>query len=296
MATQVKHNAASGAAIDRFFGEAGFLGVDFTSAPELVDRARFSDCANMWRDYESGAGFAVETFPGFRRLYDFGARIYGIFHFFTPSDPLHREYAVVHAGNALYLVFDEAEQPQKLYADMAAHDSVGFVTGDALWILDGTNYVKLFYEKESGAFVAKAVWNTYIPLTFRNGAPYEQRNALSDCFKEGFDILEPSQYSLETDGLLYEVTDPDALLCEVMKIQDKREEITIPSSVVLGGQTYTVTGVGARAFQNDNSVRRVTVQKGVESIGDFAFNTCLSLEEVFLPSTIKKIGWGAFAY
>ena len=292
----MKNNLSKNATADRFFGENGFLGIDFTNAPELVASSRFSDGANIWRDYESGAGFAVETFPGFRRVRNFGDRIYGIFHFFTPSDPLHRDIAAVHAGTSLYLFWDEDAMPKKVYDGLACHESVGFVTADALWILDGTNYVTLFYDQTKRDFAAFAVENTYIPMTFRNGAPYEQRNALSDSFKEGYDILDPFQFSLETEGLLYEITDPEALLCEVMRIKEPKAEITIPSTVVLGGQTYTVVGVGARAFQNDNTVRRVTVQRGVQSIGDFAFNTCLSLEEVFLPSTVSKIGWGAFAY
>ena len=296
MSNQVRYGATSGAAMDRFFGQNGFLGVDFTSAPELVDPARFSDGANIWRDYDSGGGAMVETFPGCRRICRLPGAVFGIHHFFTPSEPSHTEYAVIHAGDALYMLSSGEDVPRLLFSGMAAHESVGFVTADALWLLDGQHYVKVFYDREAAAFKAQDVKDMYVPMTFRNGAPYEQRNALSDYFKEGWDILDPSLYSLETEGLLYEVTDPDALVCEVVKITEKKEEITIPATVRMGGQTYTVTAVGARAFQNDNTVRRVTVEKGVQRIGDFAFNTCLSLPEVFLPSPVKEIAQGAFAY
>ena len=44
----------------------GFVGVDFTNDPAYVARNRLAHCVNMWRDYDSENGAAIETFPGFR--------------------------------------------------------------------------------------------------------------------------------------------------------------------------------------------------------------------------------------
>ena len=43
-----------------------------------------------------------------------------------------------------------------------------------------------------------------------------------------------------------------------------------------------------------NSIKKVVVNKGVTSIGDYAFSKCESLESVSLPAGLKTIGKKAF--
>ena len=43
-----------------------FRGVDFTSGRSECDPSRFNYLLNMWRDYHSEQGAAVETAPGYR--------------------------------------------------------------------------------------------------------------------------------------------------------------------------------------------------------------------------------------
>ena len=57
----------------------------------------------------------------------------------------------------------------------------------------------------------------------------------------------------------------------VSSLSDYAGDIVIPSSVTYGGITYSVT-----------------------SIGRFAFNTCLDLNSVSIPSSVHTIGYGAF--
>lgn len=47
-----------------------FRGVDFSSDHTEVSDQRFAYLVNMWRDYKSGEGGAVETIPGYRRVYE----------------------------------------------------------------------------------------------------------------------------------------------------------------------------------------------------------------------------------
>ena len=61
----------------RFFQ--GFRGVDFSSDHTEVIDQRFAYLVNMWRDYKSGEGGAVETIPGFRFIRQFGSQIYGYY-------------------------------------------------------------------------------------------------------------------------------------------------------------------------------------------------------------------------
>ena len=59
----------------------GFAGVDMSSDPSQISENRLCYVQNMYRDYECGQGLAVETIPGFRRICDFGEKIYGIFRY-----------------------------------------------------------------------------------------------------------------------------------------------------------------------------------------------------------------------
>ena len=71
-------------AYNRFLGQNGFRGVDFTSHPSLVHPDRLADALNVWKDYRSGQGSAIETFPGFRQIFNDPieeGEIYGIFRF-----------------------------------------------------------------------------------------------------------------------------------------------------------------------------------------------------------------------
>ena len=56
-----------------------FRGVDFSSDHTEVADNRFAYLVNMYRDYDSGEGGAVETIPGFRRVRESdGSLIYGL--------------------------------------------------------------------------------------------------------------------------------------------------------------------------------------------------------------------------
>lgn len=82
----------------RYYGD--FRGVDFSSDHTQVHDQRLAYCVNMYRDYQSGQGQALETVPGFRRRVEIpdGAEIFGIHHF-KKGDA---EHVLIHAGDRLY--------------------------------------------------------------------------------------------------------------------------------------------------------------------------------------------------
>ena len=45
----------------RRIGDNGFLGADFSTAPIFASDRRFRDLKNVWKDYKSGSGVAIET-------------------------------------------------------------------------------------------------------------------------------------------------------------------------------------------------------------------------------------------
>lgn len=121
----------------RYLGN--FRGVDFSSDPSEVHDSRFSECVNMYKDYRSGQGQAIETIPGFREIVsELEGEIYGIHPF--------EGMIFVHAGTGLYCINKEYEviQFQKGFniCKMNERKSTSFIFNNSLYILDGENYVK----------------------------------------------------------------------------------------------------------------------------------------------------------
>ena len=83
---------------NRYFGD--FRGVDFSSDHTQVNEARLAYLVNMYRDYQSGQGKALETIPGFRRRVNLPGNdpIYGI----HSIDDGGTENVLIHAGKRLY--------------------------------------------------------------------------------------------------------------------------------------------------------------------------------------------------
>ncbi len=66
-------------------------------------------------------------------------------------------------------------------------------------------------------------------------------------------------------------------------------DVVVPGTVEYDGITYTVKGVGKRAFEGCGDLRKVTISEGIYKIGAYAFIGCGNLERVILPSTLEEI-------
>lgn len=170
-----------------------FIGVDLSSDARSVARNRLAYAVNMWRDYESEQGEAIETFPGFRRLVRGLGVVHGLFAYRAKSGD---EYLVVHAGTRLYCFESEsvaAKDDEKLTEDAALDkveledgDSQGFIFNNNLYILDGKHFVVVssVTDKDGATSVTASDVNAYVPTTYYDGKPLEQRNMLVDEAKE----------------------------------------------------------------------------------------------------------------
>ena len=78
----------------RFFNS--FRGVDFSSDHTEVIDQRFAYLVNMWRDYKSGEGGAVETIPGYRRVYEGQTKIFGLYEY--------KDYLIAHVNTELRII------------------------------------------------------------------------------------------------------------------------------------------------------------------------------------------------
>ena len=107
---------------------------------------------------------------------------------------------------------------------------------------------------------------------------------------------------------------------EVAKVKNSPSatgEITIESSVTIGGDNLTVWGIEHNAFENNTSITKVTIPSSVEYIGysafygctklvtvdnkanitqieNYVFSGCNKLENCNIPSGVENIGQSAF--
>ena len=172
-------------------------GVERSGSGTDISTYRFAYAENMYRDYEGDSPGAVESVPGFRRLYSFGSRINGIY--------LHKssatgDHAVVQAGRSLYrFKISEMDALNALtpIATLASDKSSSFSFGDYLYVIDGSKIIRI-----DGAGAVKEIGTdlAYVPTTYFNSEPYEQRNLLTDAFIEKHRIEDPVRYAYSTPG------------------------------------------------------------------------------------------------
>ena len=89
-------------AYNAYYGD--FRGVDFSSDHTQVDKQRLAYAVNMYKDYQSGQGRALETIPGFRRRVELpdAPTIYGIHTIKVREGEGNTTRVLIHAGNKLY--------------------------------------------------------------------------------------------------------------------------------------------------------------------------------------------------
>ena len=88
---------------------------------------------------------------------------------------------------------------------------------------------------------------------------------------------------------------------EIARPSDTSEEggykdvINLPASVSYGGKTYTVVGIGERAFQYAEIVSMLTTPDSYRYIGPWAFHSAEGIA-IRLGANVDSLGVGAFAY
>lgn len=165
----------------RSYGD--FRGVDLSSDPSEVAVNRAADLLNMYRDYDSEHGAAIETIPGYRCLFNLQGEVHGIWGYSSSQDESMREYAVVHAGTGLYtFALDERDNGDeacvKQHEGLADARSSAFVQNNNFYICDGEE----IYVMKSDFSVKTLREEAYVPITYLSGGAYEQRNMLTNAF------------------------------------------------------------------------------------------------------------------
>ena len=274
-----------------------FGGLDTAHPPSGVAPNRFTKLENLWRDYAGGEGSLIETFPGYRCLAALTGAVHGIFRLLAGGVA----YLVIHAGRrALTVPFSETDghtvgTPTEVSGSagvLADAPSVAFTFGECLYLMDGTGYYVIRHTEEG--FSLSDVQNGYIPITYSDGEPYEQRNLLSDYADVQYRVRSLGAFSHGTPELRYRVTSDTDATCEVSGLADGYEgAVYVPSTVGIGGRAFRVTAIGKNAFAF-RAVTHLYVSEGVETLGNYACFGGGEMTEVVLPDSLTQIGLYAF--
>lgn len=263
----------------RYLGD--FRGVDFSSSPAMVAQNRFSYLKNMWKDYESEQGQAIETMPGYRIVLSSLAgkgKIYSMHEY--------RDCVMVKCGKALYcckfgtngMTIEPSGSP--VAQNLNDGPITGFVFNNDFWFLDGKGYYRYTYGKSA---CSTATESAYIPTTYIDGEEYEQRNILTNRFREkafvGGKALESVDMSNGSSELLYSYTETNA---RVIGTSGDTDILVVPDTVTVGGKEYRVTEISASALRG-KTFRFLSLPSGI-SVGKNAVSVCRALEVlIFRP-------------
>lgn len=276
---------------------------------------KFSYTENMYVDHEAGDGI-IESIPGFRKLFSFGEKINGIH---MQKLGTGAEFTLIHAGTKLYRYesasYDSLEGLQAI-AELADTRSRSYVYGRRLYIMDGK---KLLEIDEDGGVVTVEEGSTdacYVPTTYKDKLRHEERNLLTNKFKEEISVASSSDVSFGSPELIYSITDAVKMECAVVGIGEREVgPVHVPSHTVIGGKEYTVTEISASALRSNTTVTelitsfglkkigkyalwgatnltRVVISPTVTTVGEYAFNDCASLNYLFLGMGVSMLGAG----
>lgn len=117
---------------NRYYGD--FRGVDFSSDHTQVHEQRFAYAVNMYKDYQSAQGQAIETIAGFRRrvVLPEESEVYGI-HRFQVKDGNGNSIPkiLIHAGKKLYAWSNYPRSVNVLMSETVTLPAESAVTGTA---------------------------------------------------------------------------------------------------------------------------------------------------------------------
>ena len=195
-----------------------------------------------------------------------------IFVYSTKSKLIHLEFPnyTIGSGNVFTFTFRSIAGPS-LFSD-------GWIV-DMEYInkLDGRAYVKRVL-KQANTFST----NTPLPdISDDSGEGTIDKDRIAVENSDGVTIY----YNFINDKNELEVTSGDI---------SYEGEVIIPEEVTYNNNSFKVTSIGEKAFQDCSRLTSLTISKSVKSIGDMAFIRCRSLTSVIIPNSVTRIGEKAF--
>ena len=102
---------------------------------------------------------------------------------------------------------------------------------------------------------------------------------------------------VENDLCYKIVSDDEVWVCSDannMMLNGYEGSLNIPESVILNGQTYSVTGIDDETFAYCEGLTNIHIGNNVTHIGESAFRRCTGLTSLEIPASVTYIGESAF--
>ena len=278
----------------------------------------------------SGVGRALERTAGFRRLLSTGEKIHSLFHCeHDKSLIIHagkRLYRLTSLGVAgLPESESEEESRRTSYAPAtllflkgtASDGSITRVTdflperqisaaevGDRLYLADGVrlycfNKLKLTVVvtagtcKIDGATIT-TVTEPYIPLRSLDGTDYEQRNLLTNYYRQSYTFSDTDTLNEGNSPILFIRTGQNAEgvpTCRANGCQkgDFGDTLIIPSSTVVDGVTCAVTEIIPSLISGRSTFKVLVMPHTIQSIPNQTLLNCPAVHTVRLPLGVNEV-------
>lgn len=274
-----------------------FRGVELNASSYTSSPTRLAYAENMYKDYDGDGADAIESIPGYRCFANYGERVHAIYYQRSLSG--NEDHLLLHVGARLmrmplsdiYTADAEGEE----ISELEDGDSFGFEYGAHFYVMDSERIVQISEDGEAKVIGEDGSY-PYVPTTYVSGEIYEQRNMLTDDFKEEYYVEDPTAYLYSSSGLKLAVTDPYSRYCAVKSVgSDVSGDVYIPAYADIAGVRYKVTAIADDALSGNTSVTAVYVADGISKIGDRAFLGCTSITKIVTPPTLSHIGSSAFS-
>ena len=110
-----------------------------------------------------------------------------------------------------------------------------------------------------------------------------------------FSTSASAAYDVKIYGICYILISEDKTAAVTFGDEKYSGEVVIPSSITVEGKEYTVTFIGAYAFENCSGLTSVTIPNSVTSIDGYAFKNCSGLTSITIPNSVTVIDNDAFS-
>lgn len=107
-----------------------------------------------------------------------------------------------------------------------------------------------------------------------------------------------AQTTFSCDGVDYDIIHDDCVeikgfatdsVSAHMFLKRHPEVLNISATLVHNGKTFKVKGIAENAFMDCNHIRSVNLDEGIEYIGRHAFLRCVSLQNIHIPASVKRM-------
>lgn len=145
---------------------------------------------------------------------------------------------------------------------------------------EGKVLPKLEHQWNDGTVTKRATYETAGELTYR----------CRKCAAKRIISIEKLAYpkagtSYTISGNEYKISKPGAEVI-LVKTSKTTKNVTVPAQIYVQGITYKVTSIGAKAFNNNKNLTKVTIGTNIIKINSNAFFNCKNLKTVTIKSVL----------